>query len=153
MRGLCFSLYCLIVQILKGHSTQANFARQHHSGIIITRHTLRGLKVSWRVWMIGKGLFFTDTFPKSCTSLETDIKKLLSYFYYFFPQMILSLKSKQLRHCCREKIPLGVVAKRVPKSSSGLLISSWITDIQIMCLMFKQVPLSGKKVAKQSFVV
>lgn len=30
-----------------------------------------------------------------------------------------------------------------PKSSSGLLISAWITDIQIMCLLFKQVPLSG----------
>lgn len=46
--------------------------------------------------------------------------------------------------------------ERVPKSSSGLLIcliSAWITDIQIMSLMFKQVPLSGEKVAKQSFVM
>lgn len=43
----------------------------------------------------------------------------------------------------REKILLNVVGERVPKSSSGLLISAWITDIQIMCLVFKQVPLSG----------
>lgn len=39
-----------------------------------------------------------------------------------------------------------------PKSSSGLLISAWITEIQIMCLLFKQVPLSGEKVAKPGFV-
>lgn len=39
-----------------------------------------------------------------------------------------------------------------PKSSSGLLISAWITDIQIVCLLFKQVPLSGEKVAKPGFV-
>ena len=45
----------------------------------------------------------------------------------------------------------------MPKSSSGLLISAWITDIQIMCLVFKQVPLSGvgrgDKVAKRGFVM
>lgn len=37
----------------------------------------------------------------------------------------------------------------MPKSSSGLLILPQITDNQIMCLMFKQVLLSGKELAKQ----
>lgn len=41
------------------------------------------------------------------------------------------------------EIPLNVSSERLPKSSSGLLISAWITDIQIMCPVFKQVPLRG----------
>lgn len=75
-----------------------------------------------------------------------------AWLFFFFFQVILSLSLNSLAFLGGEN-PTQCGGKRVPKSSSGLLISAWITDIQIMCLMFKQVPLSGEKVAKQSFVM
>lgn len=62
--------------------------------------------------------------------------------------MILSLSLNSLGIFGGEN-PAQCGGERVPKSSSGLLISAWITDIQIMCLVFKQVPLSGEKVARR----
>lgn len=43
-------------------------------------------------------------------SSEKDKQLLLFFFHFFLLQAVLSLKSKQPQHCCREKIPLSVVA-------------------------------------------
>lgn len=149
MRGLCFSLYCLIAQILKA--------------IVLGQ-------ISWGniTEILSQCRHLADSkFPEEFEWLERSK-------FYDFHTMHRERQNKLLLHCfvsilkvilSQSLTSLGILGggggenptqcggKKVPKSSSGLLISAWITDIQIMCLMFKQVLLSGEKVAKQSFVM